>query len=129
MELNPYSNLSDDLGVTSFSEMPHTIGIMKFIRDLSLYEKEKPYNLSYGTYNEGVATNVENEEKQVRVEDIRGRETEFSYEPHSFQCVRLPNFTALDGTEKNTLAYLEEIRSYLLNEFNADRVICYDIRV
>ncbi|KAI1427346.1 hypothetical protein F5Y12DRAFT_792364 [Xylaria sp. FL1777] len=101
---------------------------LKFIRDLPLYEREKPYNLSYGTYNDGVATNVQNETKEVHLTDIRGQENKFSYADNSFRFVTLPPHTTLDGTEQAAIQYLEEIRQFLVSEFQADRVIIYDIR-
>ncbi|KAI0433437.1 hypothetical protein F5Y09DRAFT_298929 [Xylaria sp. FL1042] len=101
---------------------------LKFIQDLPLYEREKPYNLSYGTYNDGVATNVKNETREVHLTDIRGREDQFSYASNSFRFVTLPPHTTLDGTEQAAVKYLEEIREFLVSEFEADKVIIYDIR-
>lgn len=101
---------------------------LQYISNLPLYDREKPYNLSYGTYAYLITTNVEKDERTVLVRDVRDREAQFSYESHSFRFLKLPAKTELNGSEQNTIDYLEETRAFLLQEFQADRVICYDIR-
>ncbi|KAL6827760.1 hypothetical protein V8C40DRAFT_264933 [Trichoderma camerunense] len=101
---------------------------VEYVRDLSKYGTEKPFNLSFSTYHEGLTTNVEKEEKGIIVEDVRGQESRFSMETHSFRFIKFPTQHPIDGTDDTTFRYLEETKSFLLQELDADEVICYDIR-
>ncbi|UKZ76657.1 hypothetical protein TrVFT333_004366 [Trichoderma virens FT-333] len=101
---------------------------VQYIKDLSKYEVEKPFNLSFSTYRQQLTTNVEKEEKCILIQDIRGQENQFSVEKHSFRFLKLPTQHPIDGTDDVTFRYLEETRNFLLQEFDADEVICYDIR-
>ncbi|KAL7784960.1 hypothetical protein V8C37DRAFT_394846 [Trichoderma ceciliae] len=101
---------------------------VEYIRDLPRYEKEKPFNLSFSTYHDGLTTNVEKEEKAISVQDIRGQEDQFSLEKHSFCFLKLPTQHPIDGSDDTTFRYLEETRNFLLRKLGADEVICYDIR-
>lgn len=102
---------------------------LKFIRDIPLYQTEKPYNLSSGTYNDGVITNVDNESRQIDVHDVRSHSPAFSYDTNGFALRALSYLPALDGSRDRTIQYLESIRDFLISEFQADRVVCYDFRV
>ncbi|KAL7788773.1 hypothetical protein V8C43DRAFT_287040 [Trichoderma afarasin] len=101
---------------------------VEYIRGLSKYKTEKPFNLSFSSYHEGLTTNVEKEEKGIIVEDVRGQENLFSMEKHSFRFLKFPTKHPIDGTDDTTFRYLEETQNFLLQELDADGVICYDIR-
>jgi len=109
--------------------MAEIIGTVNYIADIPLYTTVKPYSLSGDTYVQIAQTNIQTDERNVKIKNVRDREDEFSYENNSFRFVTFPTAVEWDGSPDKSVQYLEETRQFLLDEFKADRIICYDIRV
>lgn len=103
----------------------------QYLRDLDTYHFEKPFILEDTTsYDKGVITNVVKDYHPVHLTDIRGHEDEYDYHSHSFRFIK--HATAidfLDTPEQDSLAYIKETMAILQEQFGAERIICYDVRV
>ena len=110
---------------------------LEFIKDLRLYDTEKPYYMVLGDGDgegqEGHTTSETNIELErfhdINVHDVRGRESEFSTEGNGFTFLHHESEVAHDGGEGGMAAYINEVASLVQMECKADRVICYDYRV
>lgn len=109
--------------------MSSTTFTLSYLRDIEKYRTEKPFNLSFSKYHDGIVTNVEQEDRLVEVHDVRGKESDFTCTSHSFSYRTFPTKYPIDGTEAQTFQHLEEAQQFLKQEFDAVEVICYDIRV
>ena len=102
-----------------------------YLRKDEKYFHEKPYiyesNISY---EQPVETNTEKDLHRVALTDIRGQEAKFSYDTHGFRFINHESQVKQSGTEvHDTIAYINETKEILKVEFDAMRVICYDVRV
>ena len=109
--------------------MAENRAVLQYIQDLPKYNKEKPFNLSLSTYAEKAISNVELEDRDVPLIDVRDCSNQYSYDTHSFRFLKLPTHSKFDNSEESTISYLEEMKTFLMKEFNAESVVCYDIRV
>lgn len=108
---------------------------MKFLSPLPLYDREKPFNIK--EIREDIPpsdrTNMELEcQKNIALVDLRlqcSKNTE--YELHGFKYVLHPESCLYDlNLDQVALArYCESMMAFAYEEFCADNVICYDVRV
>jgi len=114
-------------------------GTLKFLKDLPLYKEEQPYEL-YG-FPESTSsriTNCEFEElSDIDIEDVRGREGDFTIENCGFQFFNAPssiplipeNFETPGAHEDVIIAYLKETMGIVEKKLGSPRTICFDWRV
>lgn len=110
-----------------------------FLKWVSVYELQKPYEVfipvsSFGDKKETVPrSNLVFETHQVQVEDVRGRQVQYSLDTHGFQFAK--HMTAvqdLKNPDEVAEKYVPEIRSYMEDVVCAGegaRTFCFDIRV
>lgn len=107
-----------------------------FLRKLTLYQHEKPYLalLPEGAVVDASVSldNLEFEEKDVPVLDIRGCKDAYHLEECGFEYI--PHATEVEGiisddvTVDDVAAYKKETEELLSKTFGAVKVICYDLR-
>lgn len=102
-----------------------------YLRPDPKYTYEKPFIFESTTsYDVPTKTNTEKDDYVVHLEDIRGQEFDYTYAEHGFRYFE--HYSSIDQTNTDNhdaLAYANETIELLKNEFNAERVICYDVRV
>ncbi|KAI1330539.1 hypothetical protein F5Y16DRAFT_408459 [Xylariaceae sp. FL0255] len=100
-----------------------------YLLDLPLYDTEKPFIFESNiSYDKKPITNVEQDLFPVSLENIRGREQDFGLDRHGFAFIRHSSTVDFSETTQDTVAYILENSTILKEKFNADRVICYDVR-
>ena len=106
---------------------------LEFIKDLELYHTEKPY---FVVIEEGegkapsTATNLELAPvHNISLQDIRGREADFTIERNGFKYVKHEAQVAANDEEDNWVAYSQEMARLIQEECGSEKVICYDYRV
>ena len=102
-----------------------------YLRDLDLYNHEKPFILEDTTsYDKAVITNAEKDSCPVRLTDIRGHEDEYDYESHSFRFIKhVTAIEFLNTHKQDSLTYIKETMAVLQQQFGSEHAICYDVRV
>lgn len=108
---------------------------MRFLKRLPLYAEEKPYRLFTNLPPESTDqkhTNLEFEEKEVLVHDIRDKVSPPTLDANGFEVRRIP--TSLDlGTMWNRemveKVYLPEVDTLLRGDSSIDEVFLFDWRV
>lgn len=95
---------------------------VRFLKWDPLYEKERPFQIFMDLLPEAHdrrKTNLIWEEKEVIVEDFRGRAREFHLDTHGFTTRRLPGFTNVsirDGIENEYVpSVIKMLRAELHN--------------
>jgi len=110
--------------------MSSTVVRFAYLRPDPKYSSEKPFIFESTTsYDVPTRTNTEKDEYDSKVEDVRGQESKFTYAEHGFRY--LVHYSRIDQSNvdnHDTLGYANETMELLKNEFNAERVICYDVR-
>jgi hypothetical protein len=109
-------------------------GSLFFIKDLALYDTEKPYQ--YGgplePSQEHLRTNIKVETVQrVPVHDLRQLSlTKFTLTQNSFQIMNQPSrYADRLKTEDVLQQYLEETTNLLKELLRAELVVCYNFKV
>ncbi|KAK7422004.1 hypothetical protein QQZ08_009725 [Neonectria magnoliae] len=104
---------------------------MNFIADLPLYHSEKPYNCQSKDLPGGEITNLIFETNSgIVVQDVRGRQNEFTLKEHGFMFLDHESQVKAEvGSMDFIYQYLEETIALLKGQFQADKVICYDLRI
>jgi hypothetical protein len=102
-----------------------------YLRPDPKYAYEKPFIFESTTsYDVPTKTNTEKDELTVCLEDIRGQEYNFTCAGHGFRYFEHhSNIDQLNTDNYDALGYANETMELLKDEFNAERVICYDVRV
>ena len=102
-----------------------------YLRPDLKYTYEKPFIFESTTsYDVPTRTNTEKDDCIVHLEDIRGQESSFTCLEHGFRYFEHHSKIDHSNTDNHdALGYASETMELLKNEFNAERVICYDIRV
>ncbi|KAF2106958.1 hypothetical protein BDV96DRAFT_654288 [Lophiotrema nucula] len=101
---------------------------LKFIKDLEIYQYEKPFECDFDVSKFGPdarRTNVEYEECNVLVHDIRGREGDFKLNHNGFEIIRKPSEIPLEDLMQDDIVqngYFEEVAEILKTRLNAARV-------
>lgn len=115
------------------SDYPRQLISLSFIKDLPLYHTEKPY---FVVIEEGegkipsTETNLELAPVHgIPLQDIRGRESEFTLECNGFKYLKHTTHASADDEEDNWVAYSKEMARLIQEECGAGKVICYDYRV
>jgi hypothetical protein len=105
---------------------------VKFLRDTSLYDSEKPYYFSgvLDRTQESSRTNLEFEEHLVTFNDLRGHEELFNVDTNGVEFVRQK--LDLDvGTinDDEIRLYLNTTTAGLKDKFRAEFCFCYSYKV
>jgi hypothetical protein len=102
-----------------------------YLRSDPKYIYEKPFIFeSTISYDIPARTNIEKDEHDVYLKDVRGQESKFTCLEHGFRY--LVHHSKIDQSNidnHDALGYARETMELLKNEFEAERVICYDVRV
>lgn len=107
---------------------------LNFIADIPLYKTEKPYKLfHYDILPDGQPmTNMQLEfHDDVLVEDVRGREENFTIDANSFAWINYPTKVPpeMQGSNEGIERYCKEIVELLETVFEPELVVLYDYRV
>lgn len=111
--------------------LPATPASMRFIADLPKYETEKPYNCRGKDVANGEISNlVFDTRSDIPVHDVRGHEHEFSLQKQGFMFVNHESKVRKDiGSVDFVYEYLGETINLVKQKLNAEKVVCYDLRV
>ena len=109
-------------------------GSIQFIRWIPLYETEKPFQVFLADRDleseKRRNTNLVWEEKDVAVEDFRGREDFHDIDEHGFTSRKVVGFESLPNTEAIEKEYLPAVEKLLREELDdVGTVFIFDWRV
>jgi hypothetical protein len=105
---------------------------MEHLAKLELYEQEKPFYLAQvAELDGGEASNLEYKiHPNILIYDVRNHEKDFSLHANSFTYITHSTTVNFDiASADNTTLYMREMVSFTQQLFDAERVICYDVRV
>ncbi|KAI0834423.1 hypothetical protein F5Y06DRAFT_300523 [Hypoxylon sp. FL0890] len=125
---------SNDIGDIPQSQQVHVS--MGFLRDLQLYNVEKPYHLTISKDRESdtVLTNIVHDlYNDVPVTNVRGSETYFELDTHGFQLARHRTSMSIEDFGSPELVqgrYFPEMAKYLEHHLGARevRIMFYNVR-
>lgn len=103
-----------------------------YTADLEIFKTEKPYELyQVEGLPQSDLTNVVYEPHNIacQLEDIRGRESNFSLHEHSFCYMKHTSQVPVVEEDDMMHPYATEVNGLLKQMFNTPHVICYDVRV
>ena len=93
---------------------------LDFISPLDLYKTQKPYRIFSQdlTAHGRPRSNIELENHQgIFIQDIRGREDQFSLDEHGFQPIsHTINFNAFDDPARISGEFLDQVEELILNK-------------
>jgi hypothetical protein len=95
---------------------------LKYIKDLELYQHEKPYMADIDDIPVNQRSNIQLESREVTVQNARGQN--FTIEQHSFEFVSHEH--EIPSNDASLEPYIETTSLLLQDRFKADKVICYD---
>ena len=105
---------------------------MHFLTRDDLYEREKPYQLRYDV-EEGIPkTNLRHKKQELlKIQNIRGREEQFSFEKNGFTVLKLDEEVAYDdfSQPEGIRRYLDIVAEQLRLKLDADTVQVYQFQV
>jgi hypothetical protein len=112
--------------------MPDVLASLEHLANISLYDEEKPYCVLVSAENrrEGVPTdNLFFEHHETIVRDLRGREGEFTVDTAGFTVV--PHRTKVSNVYNlyELQEYQRETAAFLKAHFNAEDVVCWEVKV
>jgi hypothetical protein len=125
------------LMMTTGSKEPLQISLA-YLKDLPLYEKEKPYEIWMQVPDDIPRTNCEfYEVKDIPLHDVRNlylgdfdlETTGFKYLSHETQYLPDPKIFQQPGQEDSVAPYLAETAQLVKEVMNARKVMTYDWRV
>ncbi|KAI6080634.1 hypothetical protein F4821DRAFT_251111 [Hypoxylon rubiginosum] len=102
-----------------------------YTADLEIFKTEKPYELyQVEGLPQSDLTNVVYEPHNIacQLEDIRGRESNFSLHEHSFCYMKHTSQVPVVEEDDMMHPYATEVNGLLKQMFNTPHVICYDVR-
>jgi hypothetical protein len=109
---------------------------LNFIADLSLYDTEKPFAFNFNPGPDiplDAQSNLRYEEHpDIKLQDVRSLpQGELTYESHGFRFLNHPSTSPLTFTrgEDEVQQYCTSMAGFVLQEFGAEKAICYDFRV
>ena len=105
------------------------ITTINFIRNDTFYEEEKPYLLTYEAPGDFPSTNVKVDLHDVKVEDIRGHEDEFTIEENGFAIMKIDTTLSYNDFDDDNLVkrvYLKEVGEALKEFLGASRVQIFE---
>ncbi len=97
-----------------------------------LYQSVKPYLIDYEVEDNFPRTNIIPEPHNVFIQNLRGKEGEFSFDENGFAILEMRSgmrYEDFGDTDKIKDLYLEEISSCLLTYFGARGVHIFDFAV
>ena len=103
-----------------------------YTANLDLYKSEKPYELyQVEGLSQAEMTNVVYEPTDIssQLEDIRGREADFTLQEHSFCFIKHTSKIPITTEDDMMHPYANEVNSLLKEVFGSSHAICYDLRV
>lgn len=108
-----------------------TIGTLRQIAPLALWETEKPFCLTLPLPLGQPTSNVIAESRSdIHFCDVRGREQEFSLDRHGFAFAIVPPISVeIDDTKAVEEDYVREIEEFLKAKMGADMVYIFDYTV
>jgi GT2 family glycosyltransferase len=115
--------------------MPKVVTSVTFLQDLPLYIREKPYYVLLAQQddkdeNTHQISNLQFEEiSGIEILDLRQATGDFSLETSGFQLIRFKSAHLPVESHNQVEAYRAETEAFLRNEFDALKVICWEIRV
>ena len=115
--------------------MPDMITNMTYLSDLSLYKREKPYLVLLPAQVDSDLENVKTDNLEfetrrgIHITDIRGHEEEHGLLISGFEVMHhtsaLSDFQDLADIQ----TYRTETESLLKAKFDAEKVVCWDVKV
>lgn len=102
---------------------------INFIRKDDFYDEEKPYLLTYEPPGDFPKTNVNLDHRDMKVEDIRGREDTFSIEDNGFAIMNIStklSYEDFDDEELVKSVYLKEVGDALKQFLGASRIQIFE---
>jgi hypothetical protein len=115
--------------------MPKVVTGVTFLQDLPLYLREKPYYVLLAQKddkdeNTHQISNLQFEEiSGIEILDLRQATGDFSLETSGFQLFPFKSAHLPVDNHYQVEAYRAETEAFLRNEFDALKVICWEIRV
>jgi hypothetical protein len=103
--------------------------IINFIQQDELYLEEKPYLLTYEAPQDFPRTNIKLGERVVAVEDVRGRENEFTINKNGFTIMQVNTKLSYEDFNDDALVkqvYLKEVAEALKSFLGASRVQVFE---
>jgi hypothetical protein len=110
--------------------MPDAVARLRYLAKLDQYEHVKPYIAAIPSASDGFpATNLEWDERDAQVADIRPHIDDFKLDSCGFQVVphtsKYKGIVAMDDVE----GYQRETEGFLTELLGAEKVICYEFKV
>ena len=102
---------------------------INFIQQDELYLEEKPYLLTYEAPQDFPRTNIKLDERVVAVEDVRGRENEFTINKNGFTIMQVNTKLSYEDFNDDALVkqvYLKEVAEALKSLLGASRVQVFE---
>ena len=115
--------------------MPGITTTIRFLADIELYQREKPYYIFWpadGSGNRSIATsNIHYEDQEnIRVHDIREQVGSIGLEESGFEILQhVTNVPLPISNIEEIEAYKRETEQTLKKRFGALEVYCYEARV
>jgi len=110
---------------------------LKYLADIPLYEREKPYTLHGFPDNIKPKSNCEFILRdKIPIEDVRDSKEDFTLDAQGFEFHDFPSLAKLsaqtfedpEGRQTRILGYLDETMKYTENFLGANKVMCFDWR-
>ncbi len=108
---------------------------MSFMKNHERYEEEKAYYVDcpLDPEVEDRRTNLDSQDYEVELTDLRGFNERLSLENHGFKVINDPTLASYDWVSQPSpeqeSSYLRKILQLLQMEFETEHVICYEIVV
>lgn len=114
--------------------MPDIVTSIEHLADLDLYKVEKPYNvvLSPEQWDASLPprSNLKFERKDnIIVTDIRGQSGNYTLDTAGFTIANHTSNVLRLETKDDLLGYKNETEVFLTKWFEAERVVCWDVKV
>lgn len=113
--------------------MPDIIADLHFLADITLYEKEKPYNVIVAADQPepkaNALSNITPAAKPILIKDFRPRLDETNLRDQGFQLIRHKTDVGFQRDWDTIAAYKAETECMLKEAFDADFVLCWDYKV
>lgn len=105
---------------------------LQYLKDDPIYKEEKPLQITPNFLDKDNETNVKLAPGQLEtVQDVRGREADFTLDRNGFQYVNAPTqFKEWSSQPKIAQSYLPELETLLRKEVDGcDEIMFYDARI
>lgn len=111
------------------------VGSFNFMRRLELYKTTKPYSIAFEIESwtgDVPRSNFQQDCVDITIEDIRGREGQFTFEKNGFALLDFSSsmtYEDFENTAKLENVYAQELGACLLQYFQATSVCIFSILV